>query len=229
MDRALRSALLFLTVTVLPAAAMADEALQTASQRPVTLRAAGVETGEAYNVTGWAVREIHQRFQQIHPHITLAPSVGLRIPGRTDDIAPLMQIAGDIPPEVMAVDFRKSDTYIRNKFLYPLDRFVEAYAGLNIPDGHLLDLSAYLELMKEAPNYERLLSWRVPRASWQAMRRRCPYRSDCPHLRRWSEPPADVHFHIWCFPLTRGRAGAQVRQGSVCRGWSTRPGAGRPG
>ncbi len=203
MDRALRSALLFLTVTVLPAAAMADEALQTASQRPVTLRAAGVETGEAYNVTGWAVREIHQRFQQIHPHITLAPSVGLRIPGRTDDIAPLMQIAGDIPPEVMAVDFRKSDTYIRNKFLYPLDRFVEAYAGLNIPDGHLLDLSAYLELMKEAPNYERLLSWRVPRASWQAMRRRCPYRSDCPHLRRWSEPPADVHFHIWCFPLTR--------------------------
>ena len=195
---------LLLVVSLLPVPpTMAEPAPRTAARRPVTLRAAGVETGEAYNVTGWAVREIHQRFVQRHPHIRLVPSVGLRIPGRTDDIAPLMQIAGDIPPEVMAVDFRKSHTYIRNRFLYPLDKFVEAYAGLQIPDDHLLDLPAYLKRLTAAPNYERLLSWRVPHASWQAMRRRCPYRADCAHLRQWSKPPADVHYHIWCFPLNR--------------------------
>ena len=169
----------------------------------ITLRAAGVLTSEAHNMGGWAVREIHRRFQQLNPQITLAPTTGLLIPGRTSDITPLMQIAGDIPPEVMDVDFRKSDTYVRNKFLHPLDPFVEELAGADIEAGHLLDLDAYLKRLEDAPQFEEKIAHRAPRACWPAMRRRCPYAAACPYLAEWGQAPAAEHYHTWCFPLER--------------------------
>lgn len=39
----------------------------------------------------------------------------------------LLAIAGQIAPDVMYVNFRKSDNYIRNGFLYPLDRPEDGY------------------------------------------------------------------------------------------------------
>lgn len=39
----------------------------------------------------------------------------------------LMAIAGGKPPDVLYLNFRKSDTYIRNGFLYPLDRLEDGY------------------------------------------------------------------------------------------------------
>ena len=174
-----------------------------AAPEPITLRAAGVLTSEAHNMGGWAVREIHRRFQQLNPGIVLAPTTGLRIPGRTSDIVPLMQIAGDIPPEVLEVDFRKSDTYVRNKFLYPLDSFVEKLAGAEIEAGHLLDLDTYLERLESAPAFQQQVAERAPRVCWPAMRRRCPYAAACPYLQEWGHDPAAEHYHTWSFPLER--------------------------
>ena len=174
-----------------------------AEPEPITLRAAGVLTSEAHTMGGWSVREIHRRFQQLNPSIVLAPTTGLRIPGRTSDIAPLMQIAGDIPPEVLEVDFRKSDTYVRNKFLYPLDSFVEKLAGADIEAGHLLDLDTYLERLESAPAFQQQVAGRAPRVCWPAMRRRCPYAAACPYLQEWGHDPAAVHYHTWSFPLER--------------------------
>ena len=37
----------------------------------------------------------------------------------------LLAIAGDMAPDVLYVNFRKSDTYIRNGFLYPMDQWIE--------------------------------------------------------------------------------------------------------
>lgn len=37
----------------------------------------------------------------------------------------LLAIAGDMAPDVLYVNFRKSDTYIRNGFLYPMDQWVD--------------------------------------------------------------------------------------------------------
>ena len=54
------------------------------------------------------------------------------------DIVPLMQIAGNIPQEVMYVNLRQSATYIANKFLYPLDKYVEKTAGVEIKDSYLM-------------------------------------------------------------------------------------------
>ena len=40
------------------------------------------------------------------------------------DAGPLMAIAGGVSPDVIYVNFRQSDTYIQNDFLFPLDEFL---------------------------------------------------------------------------------------------------------
>ena len=40
------------------------------------------------------------------------------------DAGPLMAIAGGVSPDVIYVNFRQSDSYIRQGFLYPLDKFM---------------------------------------------------------------------------------------------------------
>ena len=49
---------------------------------------------------------------------------GIEVPGIETD---LLAIAGGMPPDVLYVNFRKSDNYIRNNFLYPLDKPEDGY------------------------------------------------------------------------------------------------------
>jgi multiple sugar transport system permease protein len=49
---------------------------------------------------------------------------GIQVPGVETD---LLAIAGGVSPDVLYVNFRKSDTYIRNEFLYPLDKPEDRY------------------------------------------------------------------------------------------------------
>lgn len=67
-----------------------------------------------------------QRFLELYPNIRLSKGTGLQINGasNTMDMVPLMQIAGDISPDVIYVNFRLSDTYIQSGFLKPLDEYV---------------------------------------------------------------------------------------------------------
>jgi len=70
----------------------------------------------------WAVV---QAFQDQHPEVDLRPFEGLQITGLSSmDIGPLMAMAGGTAPEVMYVNFRISETYISQRFLYPLDEYV---------------------------------------------------------------------------------------------------------
>lgn len=53
--------------------------------------------------------------------VELHRATGIAVTGVESD---LLQIAGGIAPDIMYINFRKSDTYIRNGFLYPLDEYV---------------------------------------------------------------------------------------------------------
>ncbi|MBI4024848.1 MAG: extracellular solute-binding protein [Verrucomicrobia bacterium] len=106
-----------------------------------------------------ATQEIIRRFEALHPHIRLTTSEGLRIEGKGDEITPLMQIAADISPDVIYVNFKNADSYTQQGFLYPLDRFVE-------------------RLPKEE------LESRVPAPAWQVIRR--PGRDGVVHT--WALP-----------------------------------------
>jgi multiple sugar transport system permease protein len=65
-----------------------------------------------------------QAFRKQHPEIELRAFSGIKIENMDLDAGPLMAIAGGVAPDIIYVNFRQSDTYIQNNFLYPLDEFV---------------------------------------------------------------------------------------------------------
>ncbi|NMA42450.1 MAG: hypothetical protein GX946_03615 [Oligosphaeraceae bacterium] len=52
---------------------------------------------------------------------------GITVQGMSQDTGPLMAIAGGVSPDVLSVNFRQSDTYIQEGFLYPLDKPEDGY------------------------------------------------------------------------------------------------------
>jgi len=207
MYRRLRLALALLSLIwagpVLPA-----RGEEGSSRERIELRAWGVPDGFGADVNSQATLEILDAFQKYfgerYPYdVKPVSTTGLVIPGRTMDMIPLMQIAGDIAPDVMYVNFRQSDTYIRNKFLYPLEKYIERCVGAHIKNGHLLELDDYLARLKQAPGYDKELKERVPHQCWVVMRRRCPYPQEgkeCPYLKEWGLEQTEHHYHVWCFP-----------------------------
>ncbi len=55
--------------------------------------------------------------------VRLSPFSGITVEGVEND---LLAIAGKMAPDVLYINFRKSDNYIRNGFLYPLDEYIAA-------------------------------------------------------------------------------------------------------
>jgi ABC-type sugar transport system permease subunit/ABC-type glycerol-3-phosphate transport system substrate-binding protein len=103
----------------------------------LTCRAAE-HPGEPVKLTVWALprpddtgidarchRAVINAFQKKYPHIILSAPTGIEIPEMSAmDTKPLMAIAGGVSPDVIYVNFRQSDTYIQEGFLYPLDQWL---------------------------------------------------------------------------------------------------------
>ncbi len=170
-------------------------------EEPVVLRAWGVPGSDRFDVSAQSVRAILAKFRERYPHVRVTPDTGINIIGRRRDVTTLMQIAGDVAPDVLYINFRSSHTQIANRFLYPLDKYVEAAAGVDIPDGHLLDTETYLERLREGPNYEREIGDRVPDRLWKVIRRRSPFGKDSPWVRAFGGTPAEEHYHIFAWPV----------------------------
>ena len=174
-----------------------------ADAKPIRLKAVEVVSGEVFGVEGEASLRVMNSFLKKHPNVTLLPATGIQIPGRSFDTQPLMQIAGDVSPDVIYVNFRQSETYIRNKFLYPLDKLFEKSAGMELKDGHLLDTDAYYKEVCKAKNFDTEVEERFPRIVWDVIRRECPYGTDCSYVKEWGETPAEKHYHIWAVPSSQ--------------------------
>lgn len=56
--------------------------------------------------------------------VEIEPFTGIKVEGAEVD---LLAIAGGIAPDVLYINFRKSDSYIQNNFLYPLDKPEDGY------------------------------------------------------------------------------------------------------
>jgi len=66
-----------------------------------------------------------REFLRTHPYIDPEPFTGISIAGRSLDSTSLLAIAGGNSPDILYVNFRQSDTYIRQGFLHPLDGFLQ--------------------------------------------------------------------------------------------------------
>ena len=98
--------------------------------RPVTITIQWLPAASgAFDISGKATVAVAQAFMRRYPNVTLRPFTALRPPigtessGGETDI--LMAMAGGVAPDVLTVNFRQSETFISQGFLYPLDAFVK--------------------------------------------------------------------------------------------------------
>ncbi|MDP6117614.1 MAG: extracellular solute-binding protein, partial [Planctomycetota bacterium] len=201
-----------LSLLLLLSAAGYAETEKPADHEEIRLRAWGVPTNSA-SVIALAKLRVLEEFRRLHPRVNPVPSTGITMPegAKTMDMVPLMQIAGDIAADVMYVNFRQSDTYIQNKFLYPLDKYIEKTLDLDITNGQNMTLPEYLIELRRSRKYEAEIgtgtgssSPRVPRQCWEVMRRKCPYGENCHFAKAnggpWNFQPTETHYHVWAFP-----------------------------
>lgn len=69
--------------------------------------------------------EVIKAFHKKYPDIELESFSGISIAGLEMDSQILLAIAGGTAPDILYVNFRQSDTYIQQSFLYPLDEFIQ--------------------------------------------------------------------------------------------------------
>ncbi len=109
--------------------------------------------------------------------VELVPFMGLRAETLQLEVGPLMALAGGIAPDLLYVNFRKSDSYIQEGFLRPLDDFLIAESerqGIPLdPEQPFRD--------DEVP---AILKHRVPKAVWPVIYRAGP----------------DGKKHVWALP-----------------------------
>jgi len=166
------------------------------------LRAFAVPNKFKFSAVDDADRRVIEAFRKHHPDIELVGIQGLQIGSgdRQMDMVPFMQIAGNIAPDVLGVNFRQSQTYIDMKLLYPLDRYVERLDGVTLPDSSSLENEAYIAELKKGANW-KVIEDRVIKQCWPVIRRACPYGVDCPYRHEQGLAPLANHRHIWCFPI----------------------------
>jgi len=110
-----------------------------------------------------------QYYQKKHRRpIRIISHQQLKIEGAYLDSPTLLAIAGGTAPDVLGCFFRRSDTYIRQGFLYPLDEFI---AKLTPEEQAELDPAAFARL-PEAVRQRRYL--RVTRPTYPVVRREGP-------------------------------------------------------
>jgi len=73
-----------------------------------------------------AERAVLVAFKKRYPHIEVVRFGGIRMQEMSLDVGPLMAIAGGVSPDVIYVNFRKSNSYIMQGFLRPLDEFIDS-------------------------------------------------------------------------------------------------------
>lgn len=96
---------------------------------PVTVRLWGsggfaVPRKDATDPWSRANRAVIEDFQRKHPEIRLVVATGLDVQGPANESGLLMAVAGGLAPDVMYVNFRQLESYVRQGFLYPLDEFI---------------------------------------------------------------------------------------------------------
>jgi multiple sugar transport system permease protein len=185
-----------------PSFTFAQNTEQPAELPTIQLRAFGVPSKFGVGPNEEISRQIVEAFRAKYPGVDPVTIEGLKLPGasRTQDMVPFMQIAGDIAPDVLYVNFRQSQTYIDMKLLYPMDRYVEAQANVNIADGSAMPLPEYLDALRQGSNWPEIED-RVPEKFWPVIRRWCPYETNCPYRQEWGLEPNADHEHIWAYPI----------------------------
>ncbi len=96
----------------------------TAQAAPISLRVQGLPSDAATDPASIAEQNVVARFREKYPYIDVQPAEGLKLATLNSEASTIMMIAGGIAPDVIRMNFRSSDTYIRQGIVLPLDEFL---------------------------------------------------------------------------------------------------------
>ncbi len=120
-----RKALLLLAAFFTGAGVCAAERPGKENSEKTVVKVFGLPNPGSTSSTDIADLRVLEAFSKKYSHIELKSVTGLKVEGMGSEIGPLMMIAGGISPDVLYVNFRKIDSYVRQGILYPLDEFIE--------------------------------------------------------------------------------------------------------
>ncbi len=92
----------------------------------VTLRVSGLPMPNATEPIQVAELKVQAEFQRRYPGITLVAAEGIRLENTVSEVTTLMMIAGGIAPDVLRMNFRSIDTFVRKGMVAPLEPFLAA-------------------------------------------------------------------------------------------------------
>jgi ABC-type sugar transport system permease subunit/ABC-type glycerol-3-phosphate transport system substrate-binding protein len=107
-------------------ALLAFAATRARAGTPLTLRVSGLPSETAMDPASVASSRVVAEFQKRHPEIRIVAAEGLKIETVTSEANTIMMIAGGIAPDVIQMNFRSIDTFVRQGMVAPLDPFLEA-------------------------------------------------------------------------------------------------------
>ncbi|MBO4630337.1 MAG: extracellular solute-binding protein, partial [Lentisphaeria bacterium] len=97
--------------------------------------------------------ELIREFKRLNPDIELSAFSGISIQNVGAESRLMLAIAGGAAPDVLRINFRMSDTYIQQNFLYPLDGYICKDPQYRTIEGYLKTVSEALHplLWREGP------------------------------------------------------------------------------
>ncbi len=91
----------------------------------IRLRIMGVANPEATSPPWVAEYRIQQEFLRRHPEIELVRAEGITLENAVAEVTLVMMVAGGITPDVMMLNFRSIDTFVRMGVVEPLNGFLD--------------------------------------------------------------------------------------------------------
>ena len=110
---------------------------------PVPLRVMGLPDPCSMKPEDRVKQELLREFKRLNPDIELSSFSGISIQNVGAESRLMLAIAGGAAPDVLRINFRMSDTYIQQNFLYPLDGYINN-------DPEYKSVAGYLKTIPEA-------------------------------------------------------------------------------
>ncbi|OGV51198.1 MAG: hypothetical protein A2X49_15505 [Lentisphaerae bacterium GWF2_52_8] len=133
------TALLFLSTICLQVSYAEEQAQKTAKPlkelrqvepaSKVPLKLPYVPDPKATSPFDKAKLAVFEEFKRQNPEIEIQQFSGISIQGMSQEAPMMLAIAGGSAADIMAINFRMSETYIGQTFLYPLDEFIKRDVG----------------------------------------------------------------------------------------------------
>ncbi len=99
-----------------------------AKKPKLVLKVQGLPNEASTDPVSIAEQRVVARFQQLHPEIEIQGAEGLRVENMNSEATTMMMIAGGVAPDLIRMNFRSSDTYIRQGIAAPLDELLQEAA-----------------------------------------------------------------------------------------------------